>query len=117
LRNGFDEALLTGADGSICEGSVTNIGFFDGTGIVWPDAPMLAGITMQLLESRIADSGLTSRRAPIKLADVPSFAGVFVTNARGIAPVGEVDGTAVPVDPAFMARLTTVYACAAWDRI
>src|SRR5215470_16045878 len=29
-RNGFDEALLTGPDGAISEGAITNIGFFDG---------------------------------------------------------------------------------------
>ncbi len=35
-RNGFGEALLTGPDGLISEGSVTNIGFFDGTAVVSP---------------------------------------------------------------------------------
>src|SRR6185312_8043754 len=50
--DGFDEALLTGPDGEVCEGSVTNIGFFDGSMITWPDAPVLAGITMQLLQQR-----------------------------------------------------------------
>ena len=50
-RNGFDDALLTAADGIVSESSIANIGFFDGSGVVWPDAPILHGITMQLLES------------------------------------------------------------------
>jgi branched-subunit amino acid aminotransferase/4-amino-4-deoxychorismate lyase len=44
-REGFDEALLTGPGGLISEGSITNIGFFDGPMVIWPDAPVLAGIT------------------------------------------------------------------------
>ena len=41
-RNGFDEALLTGPDAVIAEGSITNIGFCDGASIIWPAAPALA---------------------------------------------------------------------------
>src|SRR5579863_7319871 len=58
-RDGYDEALLTGPDGVIAEGSVTNIAFFDGSAITWPDAPVLAGITMQLLQQRLGDFGLS----------------------------------------------------------
>lgn len=116
-RKGFDEALLTGADGVISEGSITNIGFFDGASVVWPDAPMLAGVTMQILQARIDEFGLTSRRAAIRLADIQAFDGAFVTNARGIAAVGEIDGTPLPVDADRMALLTKAYACAGWDRI
>lgn len=116
-RDGFDEALLTGADGVIAEGSITNIGFFDSTGVVWPDAPMLAGITMQILQARIGEFGLTSRRAVVRLADVKSFAGAFVTSARGIAPVAGIDGTVLPVDAGRIMTLTKAYACAGWDRI
>jgi branched-subunit amino acid aminotransferase/4-amino-4-deoxychorismate lyase len=114
---GFDEALLTGADGVISEGSITNVGFFGDGGIVWPDAPMLAGITMQLLESRLGAFGLTSRRATIRLGDVPAFDGTFITNARGIAAVGEIDGKPVPVNVGMMEELARVYASAGWDRI
>jgi branched-subunit amino acid aminotransferase/4-amino-4-deoxychorismate lyase len=116
-REGFDEALLTGADGVISEGSVTNVGFLDGSQVIWPDAPMLAGITMQVLQARIGDHGLTWRLAPVRLTDLGSFEGVFVTNARGIAAVADVDGKAVPVDEDRMAMLTTAYASAPWDQI
>jgi branched-subunit amino acid aminotransferase/4-amino-4-deoxychorismate lyase len=116
-RNGFDEALLTDADGVISEGSITNIGFFDGLGVVWPDAPMLAGITMRLLQARIGAVGLTSRRAAVRLADVDSFDGAFVTNARGIASVAEIDDIVLPVDADRMAELAKAYARVGWDRL
>jgi branched-subunit amino acid aminotransferase/4-amino-4-deoxychorismate lyase len=116
-RNGFDDALLTGPGGVISEGGITNIGFFDGASVTWPDAPALAGITMQLLEPKLVEAGLPSRRATVRLADLASFAGIFVTNARGIAAVGRVDNLRLPVDPLLMKTLTEAYESVPWDRI
>jgi branched-subunit amino acid aminotransferase/4-amino-4-deoxychorismate lyase len=116
-RSGLDEALLTGPDGVICEGSITNAGFYDGAGIAWPDAPALAGITMQILAARLGSFGLTTRRTTIRVADLSAFDGAFVTNARGIAPVAEIDGIPVPVDTGLMTLLTKAYESAPWDRI
>ncbi len=115
--NGFDEALLTGPDGIICEGAITNIGFSDGTGVLWPAAPALAGITMQILERALAERGVPSRRAPVRVSDLGSFAGAFVTNSHGIAPVGQVDELTMPVDDALMPALTQAYESAGWDQI
>jgi branched-subunit amino acid aminotransferase/4-amino-4-deoxychorismate lyase len=113
-RDGFDEALLTGPDGIISEGAITNIGFFDGAGIVWPAAPALSGVTMQLLDRGLAGHGLASRRALVRLSDVGSFVAAFVTNARGIAPVGHIDDLALPADPALMDTLARAYGSAPW---
>jgi len=115
--NGFDEALLTGPDGIVCEGSITNIGFSDGAGVVWPAAPALAGITMQILERALAARGMPMRRAPVRVSDLGSFAGAFVTNSHGIAPVGHVDEHTLPVDGALMQALTQAYESAGWDRV
>ena len=66
-RNGFDDALLTGSEGAVSESAIANIGFFDGSGVVWPDAPLLHGITMQLLERALPELGVPSRRAPVRV--------------------------------------------------
>jgi branched-subunit amino acid aminotransferase/4-amino-4-deoxychorismate lyase len=116
-RAGFDEALLTGPGGTICEGSITNIGFFDGTEITWPDAPVLAGITMQLLDQSMAGSGLRARRGPVTLAGLRSYSAVFACNARGIAPVGQIDSGCFEVDPDLMERLQRSYDSVSWDPI
>jgi branched-subunit amino acid aminotransferase/4-amino-4-deoxychorismate lyase len=116
-RNGFDEALLTGPDGIVCEGSITNIGFSDGTGVLWPAGPALAGITMQILERALAERGVPSRRAPVRVSDLGAFAGAFVTNSHGIAPIGQVDELTLPVDSALMSALTQAYESAGWDQI
>jgi branched-subunit amino acid aminotransferase/4-amino-4-deoxychorismate lyase len=116
-RKGYDEALLTGPDGEIAEGSVTNVGFFDGTAITWPDAPVLTGITMQLIQQHLADFGLTYRNAPAHLTDVASFDAAFVTSARGIAAVAAIDEVTLPVNIGLMAKLDKAYESAPWTRI
>jgi branched-subunit amino acid aminotransferase/4-amino-4-deoxychorismate lyase len=115
--NGFDEALLTGPGGIISEGSITNIGFSDGAGIVWPDAPALAGITMQILERELPRCGVPSRHASVCISGLGSFAAAFVTNSHGIAPVGQIDELAMPVDVALMKTVTEAYESAGWDLI
>ncbi|MGW1027021.1 aminotransferase class IV family protein [Streptomyces sp. NPDC002577] len=116
-RAGFDDALLTGPDGAVSEGAVTNIAFYDGSDVVWPDAPCLAGSTLQLLEPRLAGAGLGSRRAPVRLADLASYTSAFVTNARGIAPVRRIDDTHFTVDEKLMGALADVYASVPWDAV
>ena len=116
-RQGFDDALLTGPGGSISEAAISNIAFFDGTTVRWPDAPCLAGITMQLIEPRLTGAGLPTLRGPVHLADLPSFDGAFVTNSLGIASVGRIDGTILSVDPGRMKTVTELYESVAWDAI
>lgn len=111
-QHGFDDALFVGSGGVIAEGAITNVAFFDGGTVVWPDAPALAGITMQLLEPR-----LPSRRAVVRLRDLPAFQGMFVTNSRGVAPVGRVDDQVLPVDATLMDTVMHVYEDVAWDDI
>ncbi len=47
----------------------------------------------------------------------PSFDAVFVTNARGIAPVAAIDEVTLPVNVGLMAKLDKAYESVAWDRI
>lgn len=119
VGSGFDDALLTGPGGVVSEAAIANVAFFDrgGGGLVWPDAPALAGITMQVLEARLADAGVGSRRAPVRLADLASFGGCVVTNARGIAPVSRIDDVALPLDEDLFKRVVAVYESAPWDEI
>jgi len=114
---GFDEALLTGSDGIISEGCITNIGCFDGQQVIWPAAPALRGITMQVVEPALAEIGVPSVRSHIRVADLGSFMSVFVTNARGVAAVGQVDDQELPVDEQLMETLSERYDAAPWDNI
>jgi branched-subunit amino acid aminotransferase/4-amino-4-deoxychorismate lyase len=111
-RNGFDDAVLTDADGAISETTVANIGFFDEAGVVWPDAPLLRGITMQLLEPRVP-----SRQTRVRLQDLASFEGAFLSNSRGVAAVSEIDGITLPDPQERVEALVTAYDAVPWDAI
>jgi hypothetical protein len=113
-RNGFGEALLTGPDGLISEGSMTNIGFFGGTAVVWPAAAMLSGITMQLVQARLI---LPQRHSPVRVADLGSFSAVFITNSHGVAAVTQVDDRRLPVDTAFISMLKDCYESVPWEEV
>jgi prepilin-type processing-associated H-X9-DG protein len=116
-RNGFDDALLTSPDGVVAEAGIANIAFFDGSAVLWPDAPALHGITMQLLQQRLPNSGIPSERATVWVGDLASFAAAFVTNALGIAPVGRIDDLAIPVDADLMKTITDAYESVPLDPI
>ncbi|MEU1131791.1 aminotransferase class IV family protein [Streptomyces sp. NPDC005900] len=114
---GFDDALLTGDGGRISEGAVTNIAFFDGTGIVWPDAPHLAGVTMRLLEACLPGAGLPTRHAPVTLADLPSYRAAFVTNSWGVCPVRRIDDVSYAIDEQLMTTVMDAHEQIPWDTI
>jgi branched-subunit amino acid aminotransferase/4-amino-4-deoxychorismate lyase len=107
-RAGYDDALLTGPGGVVSEAGACNVAFAAGGELLWPDAPALHGTTMQLLEPRLAGAGIASRRARVRLFDIPSFEAGFVTNARGVAPIGRIDGVELSVDQALFRRLLDV---------
>ncbi|MET9673010.1 aminotransferase class IV [Streptomyces sp. NPDC006482] len=111
-RAGYDEALLTSARGDIAEGAITNIAFWDGTSVVWPSAPALAGITMALLEPLLG-----SVRRPVSLTDLGGYRAAFVTNSRGIAPVSGIDTVDFAVDEELMKRVHAAYDSVEWDAL
>jgi branched-subunit amino acid aminotransferase/4-amino-4-deoxychorismate lyase len=112
-RDGYDDALLVTPDGLVTEGATTNIGFFEGDTVVWPDAPVLLGVTMQLVNTVLAEP---PRLAEIRLDDLTAYDGAFLTNARGIVAVGSIDDLEFPVDTTRMKLLADAYAGVPWVR-
>lgn len=109
--DGFDDALFVDAGGAIAEASIWNIGFFDGRGIVWPDAPSLRGISMQLLQNGLHARGVPSDSLRVAHADIGAFRSAFLTNcACAMRPIAEIDGVRFSVDPALKALLDACYA-------
>lgn len=94
---GFDDALFTGTVGDslhdcVLEGSVWNIGFWDGEGILWPRGPALRGTSESLLQSGLESLGVAQRTRPVLLDEVAGFAGAFAANASGIRLIAAIDG-------------------------
>jgi branched-subunit amino acid aminotransferase/4-amino-4-deoxychorismate lyase len=116
-RAGFDDALLTARGGVIAESTIANIGFFDGDAVVWPAAPVLAGITMQLVATALAERGVPCRNDTVRVADLRSFRSVFLTNSLGVAPVGQVDDQVLASDAGFIQRLAEAQESVPWDPV
>ena len=114
---GYDDALLTTPDGLVTETTVANIGFLQGTDVVWPDEQLLRGITMQLLDHHLPLQGSHSRHEPIRLAEASAYDGAFVANSRGLAAVSQIDDHKLPVADIQLATLNEVYESIPWDDI
>ncbi len=115
--NGFDEALFVGPDGRIAEGAITNIGFAAPDSIVWPDAPWLHGVMMQVLQRELDRAHIEWRYEPVRIADVASFDGAFVTNSRGFASVARIDDLVLPTDAALSRTAKQLIAAAPFDQL
>jgi branched-subunit amino acid aminotransferase/4-amino-4-deoxychorismate lyase len=111
-NEGFDDALLTSGLDVVAEASIANVGFLEGSAVVWPDAPILRGITMQLLETIVQ-----ANARPVRLGEIASYDAMFVTNARGIAVVSAIDDIPLADGSRAVEELRGVYNAIAWDRI
>ena len=108
---GFDDALFVDAAGQISEGSLWNIGFVMGDQVVWPQAPMLAGVAQALVQRGLAPSGITGRAAPIHRDALPNFDAAFICNSATPACAVSVIGDHVfASDPAVIDRLRAAWA-------
>jgi branched-subunit amino acid aminotransferase/4-amino-4-deoxychorismate lyase len=115
--NGFDEALFVGPDGAISEGSITNIGFIESDSIVWPDAPALRGVMMQVLQRELTRAQIPWRYDAVRLSDLGAFTGAFVTNSHGMAAVARIDDRALPTNSGLMRSATELVRVAPLDPI
>lgn len=116
-HDGFDEALLTDPDGTIAETAIANIAFVSGSTIMWPDAPALAGITMQLVQRQLTLAGRPWHRARVTLEDIETFEGAFLTNSHGVWPVTAIDDHPFAVDERWVGPLLAAYESVEWDEI
>jgi len=116
-RDGFDDALFTSDDGIVSEAGISNIGGVRNRVIIWPDAPMLHGITMQLLERSLPGAGLRARHEVIRLSGLGSFDAVFLTSSLGVSPVGLVDDRKLRAGPEVITALADLYRSVPWDSI
>ncbi|HEY1223713.1 MAG TPA: aminotransferase class IV [Brevundimonas sp.] len=78
---GFDDALFADASGRISEGSLWNIGFVLGDTVVWPQAPMLAGVAQALVERGLASVDMATTTEPVTVADLGRFDAAFICNS------------------------------------
>lgn len=110
---GFDDALYADADGLISEGSLWNIGFLQGDTVIWPQAPMLAGVAQALIDEGLAGQGLVSETRPVRLTDLAAFDAAFICNsATPACAVTAIGDLIFEVDEVRLQRLRAAWASA-----
>lgn len=117
-QQGFDDALFVTADGAVSEGSVWNVGFFDGERVIWPDAPMLRGTSMQLLQDGLRRRGVPMEVRRIERAEVGAFRAAFFTNSSFAAvPLAGIDEASYAPCPQLHALLLECMALQPWQPV
>lgn len=103
---GYGDALFVGRDGFVSEGGTWNIGFVDQNGtVVWPQAPVLPGVTMALLRQHAEH-----KVATVTLEQATGMAAAFATNTSvGVRPLSAIDETEFPVEHAVLTQLREAY--------
>jgi branched-subunit amino acid aminotransferase/4-amino-4-deoxychorismate lyase len=110
---GFDDALFADADGLISEGSSWNIGFLDGDTVVWPQAPMLAGVAQSLIQDGLGTVGMTGNSQPVRVPDLDRFDGAFLCNsATPACAIAAIDAVKFDADPDRIERIARAWASA-----
>jgi branched-subunit amino acid aminotransferase/4-amino-4-deoxychorismate lyase len=116
-RRGFDDALLVTGRGLVAETTAANIAFVLADSLVWPEAPQLRGIGLQLAETVAGELGIASVRRPVSLSDVGTMNAAFLTSSTGIAPVSRIGEVEVRTDSGVVQALASAYERLAGDEV
>lgn len=102
----FDDALFFGADNHVTEGGTWNVGFIDENGtIVWPEGPVLPGVTAALLQQRTE-----YKVAPVTLDEAKAMPVAFATNTSiGVRALSAIDDTHMVVEHPVLSALREMY--------
>nr|WP_296073362.1 aminotransferase class IV [uncultured Actinoplanes sp.] len=108
--SGHDDALFVGRGNRVTEGTGWNLALYDGDQVIWPEAPMLRGTTMVLLQVAMTMRGTPWTLRPVDAAELPLMAAAVTTNSICPAqPVGSVDGVPFGEDNKLAVLLTDAW--------
>ncbi|MEU6117497.1 aminotransferase class IV [Streptomyces sp. NPDC047117] len=114
-RAGFDDVLFTDPEtGVVSEGGTWNVGFVDDQErVVWPEARVLSGVTMRLLQEVH-----TSVRRPVTPDDVPRMRAAFATNTSvAVRPLSAIGDVQLDAEHPVLADLRQRYEKIPGDRV
>jgi 4-amino-4-deoxychorismate lyase len=115
---GYDDALFTGPDDRIREGTTWNVAFWDGTQVIWPRAPVLKGVTMVLLQIAMTMNGTPWTLRPVERGELPDLLAAAAVNSRWPARrIDSIDGVKFPEGERLAEVLTAAWDTVPWDEI
>jgi branched-subunit amino acid aminotransferase/4-amino-4-deoxychorismate lyase len=107
---GYDDALFIDPASHMSEGPTWNLAFIDDSGLVWPLADQLPGVTMRLIAECASDLGISSAARPLALTDLAGMRSAFISNASvGIRPIHAIDTITFDSDDEAITRLRDAY--------
>lgn len=112
---GYDDAVFVDSEGRISEGSVWNLGLWDGEQVVWPHAPALRGTSEQLLQAGLRELGVGQAVRPVRLDELGSYQAAFASNASGIQQIASIDETVFSAPAQVAAMLGKAMQTQGWD--
>lgn len=115
-RAGYDDALFVGPDNLVTEGTTWNVAFHDGDRVIWPQAPMLKGVTMVLLQLALSMNGTPWTLRPVDAVELPLLSAAAAVNSIWPAqPIGSIDGVPFPSDGKLVSLLREAWESVPFD--
>lgn len=110
VEKGFDDAAFVDAQGQLSEATIWNLAFWDGQTVIWPQADMLNGITMQIVSRQLEKFGIPQRQESLTPEKVQCLSGGAVMNSwtPGV-PISAIGSMSMSVSDRFMALLHQAY--------
>jgi branched-subunit amino acid aminotransferase/4-amino-4-deoxychorismate lyase len=117
VKDGFDDALFVAGE-RVAEGSSWNVAFWDGERVLWPDAPMLKGVTMVLLQIAMTMTGVPWGIRTVTRHDLPDLlAAAAVNSVCAGRPIAAVDDVVFTDAAALTDALASAWKTVPWDEI
>lgn len=108
---GFDDAAFMDTSGRLSEATIWNLAFWDGTSVVWPEADVLPGVTMQILTRQFASRGIEQTTRAVRRSDLNDDLAAVVMNSWSPGlPVARVSGQRLADAREFVQLLHQTYA-------
>lgn len=117
LLAGYDDAVFVGQGEELIEGSIWNLGLWDGGQVVWPQGPALRGTQEALLQDGLKELGVPQSSRVVRLAELAGFQAAFASNASGFQALTAIDNVAWPADTALLGLLQWALQTQPWDRL
>ncbi|OZM78463.1 aminotransferase class IV family protein [Pseudonocardia sp. MH-G8] len=107
---GFDDAAFEDRSGRLSEATIWNLAFWDGDSVIWPEADVLRGVTMQILARRLSARGVPQRSREIRRSDLTDRICAVVMNSWTPAvPITRLGGHRLANDPLITRLLHEAY--------
>ncbi|WP_265515617.1 aminotransferase class IV family protein [Nitratireductor luteus] len=110
VRQGFNDAAFVDRHGRLSEATIWNLVFWDGAAVIWPEAAVLTGTTMGIVQRQLDRLGVPQRHEEVSLDRLQDLSGAAVMNSwtPGI-PVTAIASNPIAEAKPFVSLLHSAY--------